>query len=115
MHNDILHELCTNFIEYAVAVNTDRSIPESKSGLKPVARRILWGSYIGGRTSNKAHVKCARIVGDVMGSLHPHGDSSIYGALVRLAQPWVMRYPLIDFHGSCGNQNGDSYPEEGEG
>ena len=107
MQNDILHELGTNFIEYAVAVNTDRAIPESKSGLKPVARRILWGSYVGGRTSNKAHVKCARIVGDVMGSLHPHGDSSIYGALVRLAQPWVMRYPLIDFHGSCGNQNGD--------
>lgn len=107
MQNDILHELGTNFIEYAVAVNSDRAIPESKSGLKPVARRILWGSYVGGRTSNKAHVKCARIVGDVMGSLHPHGDSSIYGALVRLAQPWVMRYPLIDFHGSCGNQNGD--------
>ena len=107
MENDILHELGTNFIEYAVACNTDRAIPESKSGLKPVARRILWGSYVGGRTSNKAHVKCARIVGDVMGSLHPHGDSSIYGALVRLAQPWVMRYPLIDFHGSCGNQNGD--------
>ena len=107
MQNDILHELGTNFIEYAVACNTDRAIPESKSGLKPVARRILWGSYVGGRTSNKAHVKCARIVGDVMGSLHPHGDSSIYGALVRLAQPWVMRYPLIDFHGSCGNQNGD--------
>lgn len=107
MQNDILHELGTNFIEYAVAVNSDRAIPESKSGLKPVARRILWGSYIGGRASNKAHVKCARIVGDVMGSLHPHGDSSIYGALVRLAQPWVMRYPLIDFHGSCGNQNGD--------
>ena len=107
MQNDILHELGTNFIEYAVAVNSDRAIPESKSGLKPVARRILWGSYAGGRTSNKAHVKCARIVGDVMGSLHPHGDSSIYGALVRLAQPWVMRYPLIDFHGSCGNQNGD--------
>ena len=105
--NDIQYELGRNFIEYAVAVNTDRSIPDAKSGLKPVARRILWGSYVGGRTSNKAHVKCARIVGDVMGSLHPHGDSSIYGALVRLAQPWVMRYPLIDFHGSCGNQNGD--------
>ena len=105
--NDIKNELSKNFIEYAVACNTDRAIPESKSGLKPVARRILWGSYVGGRTSNKAHVKCARIVGDVMGSLHPHGDSSIYGALVRLAQPWVMRYPLIDFHGSCGNQNGD--------
>ena len=89
--NDIQYELGRNFIEYAVAVNTDRSIPDAKSGLKPVARRILWGSYVGGRTSNKAHVKCARIVGDVMGSLHPHGDSSIYGALVRLAQLWVIR------------------------
>ena len=84
MQNDIVKELGTNFIEYAVAVNTDRSIPDAKSGLKPVARRILDGAYNTGRTSNKAHVKAARIVGDVMGSLHPHGDSSIYGALVRL-------------------------------
>ena len=106
-NNTIEDEIQRNILEYGIAVNTDRSIPDAKSGLKPVARRILWGSYVGGRTSNKAHVKCARIVGDVMGSLHPHGDSSIYGALVRLAQPWVMRYPLIDFHGSCGNQNGD--------
>ena len=107
MQNDVLKELGTNFIEYAVAVNTDRSIPDAKSGLKPVARRILYGAYSTGRTSNKAHVKAARIVGDVMGSLHPHGDSSIYGALVRLSQDWVMRYPLIDFHGNNGNITGD--------
>jgi len=107
MQNDIIKELGTNFIEYAVAVNTDRSIPDAKSGLKPVARRILYGAYSTGRTSNKAHVKAARIVGDVMGSLHPHGDSSIYGALVRLSQDWVMRYPLIDFHGNNGNITGD--------
>ena len=107
MKNDVLKELGTNFIEYAVAVNTDRSIPDAKSGLKPVARRILYGAYSTGRTSNKAHVKAARIVGDVMGSLHPHGDSSIYGALVRLSQDWVMRYPLIDFHGNNGNITGD--------
>jgi DNA gyrase subunit A len=107
MQNDIVKELGTNFIEYAVAVNTDRSIPDAKSGLKPVARRILYGAYNTGRTSNKAHVKAARIVGDVMGSLHPHGDSSIYGALVRLSQDWVMRYPLIDFHGNNGNVIGD--------
>ena len=107
MQNDVIKELGTNFIEYAVAVNTDRSIPDSKSGLKPVARRILYGAYDTGRTSNKAHVKAARIVGDVMGSLHPHGDSSIYGALVRLSQDWVMRYPLIDFHGNNGNITGD--------
>lgn len=107
MQNDVKQELGTNFIEYAVAVNTDRAIPDSKSGLKPVAKRILWGAYKEGRTSNKPHVKAARIVGDVMGSLHPHGDSSIYGALVRLSQDWVMRYPLIDFHGNNGNIAGD--------
>ena len=107
MQNDVINELGQNFIEYAVAVNTDRSIPDTKSGLKPVARRILYGAFDTGRTSNKAHVKAARIVGDVMGSLHPHGDSSIYGALVRLSQPWVMRYPLIDFHGNNGNIVGD--------
>ena len=107
MQNDVINELGTNFIEYAVAVNTDRSIPDAKSGLKPVARRILYGAYSTGRTSNKAHVKAARIVGDVMGGLHPHGDSSIYGALVRLSQSWVMRYPLIDFHGNNGNITGD--------
>ena len=107
MYNDLINELSQNFIEYAAAVNSDRSIPDSKSGLKPVARRILFGSLDHGYTSNKAHVKCAKIVGDVMGQLHPHGDSSIYGALVRLAQPWVMRYPLMDFHGNMGNIGGD--------
>ena len=105
--NDLQNELSTNFIEYAVAVNSDRAIPDAKSGLKPVAKRILYGAYSGGRASNKPHVKSARVVGDVMGQLHPHGDSSIYGALVRLAQPWVMRYPLIDFHGNMGNIDGD--------
>ena len=107
MYNDLIKELGTNFIEYAVAVNTDRAIPDARSGLKPVATRILYGAYDGGRFSNKPHVKCARIVGDVMGKFHPHGDSSIYGALVRLAQPWVLRYPLIDFHGNMGNIDGD--------
>ena len=106
-NNDIINELSTNFIEYAVAVNTDRSIPDAKSGLKPVHRRILWGTYEKGYTFNKPHVKSAKIVGDVMGTYHPHGDSSIYGALVRLSQPWVMRYPLIDWHGSNGNIDGD--------
>ena len=108
MHNnDLIKELGFNFINYAAAVNTDRAIPDATSGLKPVARKILYGAYDGGRVSTKPHVKCARIVGDVMGNLHPHGDSSIYGALVRLAQPWIMRYPLIDFHGNMGNIDGD--------
>lgn len=107
MKNDVINELGKNFIEYAVAVNTDRSIPDAASGLKPVAKRILWSCIEEGRTYSRPHVKSARIVGDVMGKLHPHGDSSIYGALVRLSQPWVMRYPLIDWHGSNGNQSGD--------
>ena len=107
MQSDLIKELSTNFIEYAASVNSDRAIPNATDGLKPVAKRILYGAFTGGRTNNKPHVKCAKIVGDVMGSYHPHGDSSIYGALVRLAQDWVMRYPLIDFHGNVGNQAGD--------
>lgn len=107
MNNDLYNELSTNFIEYAAAVNSDRAIPDAKSGLKPVAKRILWSAFEEGRTSSKPHVKAARIVGDVMGRYHPHGDSSIYGAMVRLSQPWVMRYPLIDWHGNNGNIAGD--------
>lgn len=105
--SELTKELSQNFIDYAMAVNSDRSIPDAKSGLKPVARRILYGAYINGRSSNKPFVKSARVVGDVMGQLHPHGDSSIYGALVRLTQPWIMRYPLMDFHGNQGNISGD--------
>ena len=107
MKSDLTKELSTNFIDYAVAVNTDRAIPDAKSGLKPVAKRILWSAFEEGRVFSKPHVKAARIVGDVMGKYHPHGDSSIYGALVRLSQPWVMRYPLIDWHGNNGNISGD--------
>ena len=107
MQNDLTKELSTNFIDYAYAVNTDRAIPDAKSGLKPVAKRILWSAYEEGRISSKPHVKAARIVGDVMGRYHPHGDSSIYGAMVRLSQSWIMRYPLIDWHGNNGNIAGD--------
>ncbi len=107
MYNDLTKELGQNFIEYAVAVNSDRAIPDAKSGLKPVAKRILYGAFDKGHSSAKPYVKCADIVGSVMGEWHPHGDSSIYGALVRLAQPWVLRYPLIDFYGSMGNIDGD--------
>lgn len=107
MINDLTQELSTNFIDYAYAVNTDRAIPDAKSGLKPVAKRILWSAYEEGRISSKPHVKAARIVGDVMGRYHPHGDSSIYSALIRLSQNWVMRYPLIDVHGNNGNIAGD--------
>ena len=105
--SDLINELGTNFIEYAVAVNTDRAIPDARDGLKPVAKRILWSAFEEKRLFSKPHVKSARIVGDVMGKYHPHGDSSIYGAMVRLSQNWVMRYPLIDWHGSNGNIAGD--------
>lgn len=108
MQNDLTKELGTNFIEYAVAVNTDRAIPNAKDGLKPVAKRILWGAEDKTKcVSKKPHVKAAKLVGDIMGTYHPHGDSSIYGALVRLSQNWIMRYPLIDFHGNNGNIIGD--------
>ena len=105
--SDLVQELGTNFIEYAAAVNTDRAIPDARDGLKPVAKRILWSAFEEKRLFSKPHVKSARIVGDVMGKYHPHGDSSIYGAMVRLSQNWVMRYPLIDWHGSNGNIAGD--------
>ena len=107
MKNDVINELGTNFIEYAVAVNTDRAIPDATSGVKPVNKRILWSAFDNGQTSNKPHVKSARIVGNVMGALHPHGDSSIYGAMINLSQEWRMRYPLIDIHGNNGNIAGD--------
>lgn len=107
-NNDITKELHINFIEYAYAVNQDRSIPDARDGLKPVAKRILWAATDTTKcVSNKPHVKSAKLVGDVMGVFHPHGDSSIYGALVRLSQDWIMRYPLIDFHGNNGTIIGD--------
>ena len=104
---DLCNELSENFLGYAEAVNLDRAIPDAKSGLKPVARRILWIMHDGGYSSNKPHKKCAKIVGEVMGRVHPHGDAAIYEAMVRLAQPWVLRYPLIDFHGNWGSIAGD--------
>lgn len=107
MQNDLINELSTNFNEYAYAVNSDRAIPSVYDGLKPVAKRIIYCAYDEGFSSGKAHVKCANIVGQTMAKWHPHGDSSIYGALVRLSQDWTMRYPLIDFHGSNGNICGD--------
>lgn len=104
---DLCKELSENFLGYAEAVNSDRAIPDAKSGLKPVARRILWIMHDGGYSSSKPHRKCAKIAGEVMGRVHPHGDSAIYEAMVRLAQPWVLRYPLVDFHGNWGSITGD--------
>ena len=103
----IVEEVEQSFLDYSVSVITDRAIPSAEDGLKPVARRILWDMLDKGYTNNKKFVKCAQPVGDTMGRFHPHGDSSIYGALVWLSQPWNMRYPLIDFHGNNGSRDGD--------
>ena len=107
MYNDVCVELGQNFIDYAYAVNTDRAIPNAADGLKPVARRILWSMSQEKFVHNKSYVKCARVVGDVIGKYHPHGDTSVYDAMTRLAQEWNMRYPLIDWHGNKGNIGGD--------
>ena len=103
----IIGEVTQSFLDYSVSVITDRALPSAEDGLKPVARRILWDMLDKGYTNNKKFVKCAQPVGDTMGRFHPHGDSSIYGALVWLSQPWNMRYPLIDFHGNNGSRDGD--------
>ena len=107
LQSDIQKELGRNFINYSVGVNGDRAIPDSRTGLKPVHQRIMFIMDDEGNSSSKPHKKCAKVVGSVMGRVHPHGDSSIYEAMVRLAQEWVMRYPLIDWHGNKGTQGGD--------
>ena len=104
---EINSEMKKSFIEYAMAVNVSRAIPDVRDGLKPVHRRILYSMNETGITSDKPHKKCARIVGDVLGKYHPHGDSSVYGALVRLAQDFAIRYPLVEGHGNFGSVDGD--------
>lgn len=103
----IIEEIEQSFLDYSLSVITDRALPSAEDGLKPVARRILWDMFDKGYMNNKKFVKCAQPVGDTMGRFHPHGDSSIYGALVWLSQPWNMRYPLISFHGNNGSRDGD--------
>lgn len=103
----VVEEVEQSFLDYSLSVITDRAIPAVEDGLKPVMRRILWEMLEDGMTSNKQYVKCATPVGNTMAKYHPHGDSSIYGALVHASQPWTMRYPLIDFHGNNGSRDGD--------
>ena len=105
--NNIVQEIKDSFIDYSMSVITSRALPDLRDGLKPVHRRILFSMYQSGYTFDKQHKKCARIVGDVMGKFHPHGDSSIYDALVRMAQDFSFRYPLVDGHGNFGNMDGD--------
>lgn len=104
---NIEEQMKSAYIDYSMSVIVGRALPDARDGLKPVHRRILYGMYQMGNTYNKAHKKSARIVGDVMGKFHPHGDSSIYGTLVRMAQDWSMRYTLIDGQGNFGSQDGD--------
>ncbi len=99
---DVTDEMRASYLEYAYSIIYQRALPDARDGLKPVQRRILYQMGEMGLRPDRAHVKCARVVGDVMGRLHPHGDSAIYDALVRMGQPWAMRLPLIDGHGNFG-------------
>ena len=105
--NNIVDEVKKSFLDYSLSVITSRAIPDLRDGLKPVHRRILWSMFDSGYTPDKPHRKCAKSVGEVMGNYHPHGDSSIYDAMVRMAQDFNMRYLLIDGHGNFGNIEGD--------
>ena len=104
--NNIVNEVRDSFLEYSMSVIVSRALPDLRDGLKPVHRRILYSMYESGYTPDKPHKKSARIVGDVMGKYHPHGDSSIYEAMVRMAQDFSYRYMLVDGHGNFGNIEG---------
>ena len=105
--SELVHEMKTSYIEYAMSVIVGRALPDVRDGLKPVHRRILYAMYEDGLTSDKPFRKCATAVGDVLGRYHPHGDASVYDALVRLAQDFSMRYPLLEGHGNFGSVDGD--------
>ena len=104
---DIQVEMQRSYIDYAMSVIVGRALPDVRDGLKPVHTRVLWAMYDGGYRPERGYSKCARVVGEVMGNYHPHGDSSIYDALVRLAQPWSMRMPLVDSQGNFGSPGND--------
>jgi DNA gyrase subunit A len=104
---DIQVEMQRSYIDYAMSVIVGRALPDVRDGLKPVHVRILWAMYDGGYRPDRGYFKCSRVVGDVMGQYHPHGDSAIYDALVRLAQPWSMRMPLVDSQGNFGSPGND--------
>ena len=96
-----------SYLDYAMSVIVSRALPDVRDGLKPVHRKILYAMYDGGFRPDRGYSKCARVVGDVMGNYHPHGDTAIYDALVRMAQPWSLRYPLIDGNGNFGSPGND--------
>ena len=107
VENELVKEMQSSYIDYAMSVIVGRALPDARDGLKPVHRRILYAMYEDGLTRDKPFRKCATAVGDVLGRYHPHGDASVYDALVRLAQDFSMRYPLIDGHGNFGSVDGD--------
>ncbi len=107
---DVTEEMRGSYLEYAYSVIYQRALPDARDGLKPVQRRILYQMDQMGLRPDRGHVKCARVVGEVMGRLHPHGDSAIYDALARMAQPFSMRLPLVDGHGNFGSLGGDDPP-----
>ena len=104
---DIEQEMKKSFLDYSMSVIVSRALPDVRDGLKPVHRRILYTMYENGLSPEKAYRKCADTVGAVLGRYHPHGDASVYDALVRLAQDFSMRYPLVDGHGNFGSVDGD--------
>src|ERR671913_766549 len=104
---NIEDEMKRSYMDYAMSVIIGRALPDARDGLKPAHRRVLYGMRTMGLASNRAYRKCAKIVGEVMGNYHPHGDASIYDTLVRLAQEFNMRYPLVDGQGNFGSVDGD--------
>ncbi len=104
---NIEDQMKTAYIDYSMSVIVGRALPDVRDGLKPVHRRVLFAMHELGNTFNKPHKKCARIVGEVLGKYHPHGDASVYDTMVRMAQPWSLRYMLVDGQGNYGSQDGD--------
>ena len=104
---DLQTEMQRSYLDYSMSVIVSRALPDVRDGLKPVHRRVLFAMYDGGYRPDRNFSKSARVVGDVMGTYHPHGDSAIYDALVRLAQPWSLRYPLVQGQGNFGSPGND--------
>jgi len=107
LNHSLNEEMKTSYINYAMSVIIGRALPDARDGLKPVHRRVLYGMHEGGHTSEKKYSKSARSVGEVMGKYHPHGDQSIYDTMVRMAQDFSLRYPLVDGQGNFGSIDGD--------
>ncbi|MFP4527600.1 MAG: DNA gyrase subunit A, partial [Candidatus Kapaibacterium sp.] len=102
------NEMQDSYLDYSMSVIVSRALPDVRDGLKPVHRRILYAMHDLGLHNNRPYKKSARLVGEVLGKYHPHGDSAVYDAMVRMAQPWSMRYPLVDGQGNYGSVDGDS-------